>query len=99
MVRIMISEYGLPQYFWAEAVNSSCYISNRAYFCKNTSKTPFEIYYLRKPSTSYFRVFSCKCFVFNTKGNLGKFEAKSYEAIFVGYSNTSKTYRVFNMSL
>ena len=34
----------------------------------------------------------------NTKDNLGKFDAKSYEAIFVGYSNTSKAYRVFNKS-
>ena len=27
MARIMINEYGLPQYLWAEAVNTSCYIS------------------------------------------------------------------------
>jgi len=47
---------------------------------------------------SYFRVFSCKCFVLNTKDNLGKFDVKSYEVIFVGYSNTNKAYRVFNRS-
>jgi len=34
----------------------------------------------------------------NFKDNLGKFDAISYEAIFVGYSNTSKAYSVFNMS-
>ena len=33
-----------------------------------------------------------------TKYNLEKFDAKSYEATFVGYSNTSKVYRVFNRS-
>ena len=32
----------------------------------------------------------------NTKGNLEKFDPKSFEAIFVGYSNTNKAYRVFN---
>ena len=37
-------------------------------------------------------------FFLNTKDNLGKFDAKSYEAIFVGYSNTSKAYRFFNRS-
>ena len=37
--RTMISEYRLPQYLWPETVNTSCYISNRVYFCKNTSKT------------------------------------------------------------
>ena len=43
MARTMINEYGLPQYLWAEAVNTSCYISNRVFFCKNTSKTSFTI--------------------------------------------------------
>ena len=32
IVRTMINEYGLPQYLWAEAVNTSCYISNRVFF-------------------------------------------------------------------
>ena len=79
-----------PQYLSAEAVNTSCYISNRIYLCKNSSKNSFKIYYLRKPNVSYFRVFDCKYFILNTKDNLGKFDAKSYEAIFFGYSNTSK---------
>ena len=47
---------------------------------------------------SCFRVFGFKCFVLNTKDDLGKFDVKSYEAIFVGYSNTCKAYRVFNKS-
>ena len=54
---------------------------------------------MRKSNVSYFRVFGCKCFVLNTKDNLGKFDAKFYEAILVRYSNSSKAYRVFNMSI
>ena len=34
----------------------------------------------------------------NNKGNLEKFDVKSFEAIFVGYSNISKAYRIFNKS-
>ena len=56
------------------------------------------MYHSRKPNVAYFKVFGCKCFVLNTKDNLGKFDAKAYEAIFVGYSTTSKAYRVFNRS-
>ena len=41
--------------------------------------------------------FGCKCFVLNNgKDNLGKFDAKSDEGIFLGYSLTSKAFRVFN---
>ena len=32
----------------------------------------------------------------NGKDNLGKFDAKSNESIFLGYSLTSKAFRVFN---
>jgi len=77
----MINEYRLTQYLWAEAINTSRYISNRIYFCKNTFKTSFEICYLRKPNVSYFRVFKCKCFILNTKDSLRKFDAKAFEAI------------------
>ena len=56
------------------------------------------IYYLRKSNVSYFKIFGCKCFLLNIKGNLGKFNPKFFESIFVGYSNTSKAYRVFNRS-
>ena len=34
--------------------------------------------------------------ILNTKDNLGKFDAKSNVGIFLGYSSSSKTYRVFN---
>ena len=69
--------------YGAEAVNTSCYISNRVFFCKNNSKTSFKIYYSRKSNVSYFKVFGCKCFVLHTKENLGKFDVKSFEAIFL----------------
>ncbi|CAA2983712.1 uncharacterized protein LOC112092461, partial [Olea europaea subsp. europaea] len=39
--------------------------------------------------------FGCTCFILNTKDNLGKFVSKSDIGIFLGYSSTSKTYRVF----
>ena len=44
----------------------------------------------------YFRVFGSKCYILNGQKNLGKFDAKSDEGIFLGYSTTSRAYRVFN---
>ena len=49
------------------------------------------------PNISYFHAFGCKCFVHNNgKETLRKFDAKSNECIFLGYSSISKAYRVFN---
>ncbi|KAH9685167.1 Integrase catalytic domain-containing protein [Citrus sinensis] len=62
----------------------------------NLNKTPYELWKDRKPNIGYFKVFGCKCFVLNTKDNLGKFDPKSDVGIFLGYSNSSKAYRVYN---
>ena len=50
----------------------------------------------QKSNIGYFKVFLCKCFILNTKDNLDKFEPKSDVGIFLGYSNSSKTCRVYN---
>ena len=55
-----------------------------------------ELWKNKKPNISYFKVFGSKCFILNTKDNLGKFDAKSNVGIFFGYSLSSKAYRVFN---
>ena len=96
MARTILHENNLPNYFWAEAVNTSCYILNRVLIRSSLDKTPYELWKNKKPNISYFKVFGNKCFILNTKDNLGKFDAKSNVGIFLGYSSSSKAYRVFN---
>ena len=60
------------------------------------NKTLYELWKDRKPNIDYFKVFGCKCFILNKKDNLGKFDPKSDVGIFLGYSNSSKAYRVYN---
>ncbi|GJW22153.1 retrovirus-related pol polyprotein from transposon TNT 1-94 [Tanacetum coccineum] len=52
--------------------------------------------YSRKPTLDYFRVFGSKCFILNTKDYLTKFDPKSYEGVFLGYSQNSKAYIILN---
>ena len=61
-----------------------------------TKKTSYEIWNEKKPKMKYFWVFGSKCFILNDRENLGKFDAKSDEGIFLGYSVNSRTYRVYN---
>ena len=97
IARTLLNDTSLPKYFWAEAVNTACYIMNRALIRPILKKTPYELYNGRKPNISHLHVFGCKCFVLNNgKDNLGKFDAKSDEGIFLGYSLQSKAYRIYN---
>ncbi|GJR71797.1 retrovirus-related pol polyprotein from transposon TNT 1-94 [Tanacetum coccineum] len=73
--------------------NRKLFSSYKAY---NGGKTPYELLRGRKPNLNYFRVFGSKCFVLNTKDYLTKFDPKSYEGVFLGYSQNSKAYIILN---
>ena len=77
-------------------MNTSCHIGNRIFFRVGTKKTAYEIWNGKKPKVKYFRVFGCTCCILNDWENLGKFNAKSDEGIFLGYFTTSQAYRVYN---
>ncbi|GKB58643.1 retrovirus-related pol polyprotein from transposon TNT 1-94 [Tanacetum coccineum] len=59
-------------------------------------KTPYELLRGRRPTLDYFRVFGSKCFILNTKDYLTKFDPKSYEGVFLGYSQSSKSHIILN---
>src|SRR3954469_21399726 len=99
MARTMLDEYKSPYKLWAKAINTACHASNRLYLCKLKNNTPYELLTGKKPNVKYFRVFGCKCFILNKKTQLAKFEANTYEGIFVGYASNSHLYRVLNKSM
>ena len=89
MARVMLLKKNIPQKFWAEAVNTSCHIENRIFFRARTKKTSYEIWREKKPNVKYFPIFGSKCYILNDIENLRKFDAKSDEGIFLGYSINS----------
>ena len=92
----MLNENLLPKYFWVEVVNTACYVLNCVLIRPYLNKTPYELWKHKRPNIDYFKIFGCKCFILNTKDNLGKFDPKSNVGLFLGYSNLSKAYRVYN---
>ncbi|GJZ80904.1 ribonuclease H-like domain-containing protein [Tanacetum coccineum] len=62
--RTMLADSKLPITFWAEVVNTACYVQNRVLVVKPHNKSPYEL----------FR---------------GKFDGKSDDGFFVGYSLNS----------
>ncbi|GJV01485.1 retrovirus-related pol polyprotein from transposon TNT 1-94 [Tanacetum coccineum] len=96
MYRTMLNEQSIPQKFWCNAVDTSTYILNRILIRTIQGKTSYEKFRDRKPSLEYFKVFGSKCFILNTKDYLTKFDPKSYEGVFLGYSQNSKAYVVLN---
>ncbi|XP_035844043.1 uncharacterized protein LOC110906425 [Helianthus annuus] len=94
--RTMLVDSKLPIIFWAEAVNTACYVLNRVLIVKPHGKTAYELLFKRKPLIDFFRPFGCSCTLLNTQENLIKFEAVGDICYFMGYSSTQKAYRVYN---
>ncbi|KAI3718218.1 hypothetical protein L6452_19080 [Arctium lappa] len=94
--RSMLSDSHLPIQFWAEAVNTVCFTQNRSLIVKRFGKTAYELFHGRKPSISFLHIFGCQCFILNNRDQLGKFDPKADDGIYLGYSSISKAYRVFN---
>nr|GEX01033.1 hypothetical protein [Tanacetum cinerariifolium] len=63
---------------------------------KSQNKTPYELFNGRTPAIGFLKPFGCHVMILNTLDNLGKFEAKGDEGYFIGYSMSSKAFRVFN---
>ncbi|GJR90504.1 ribonuclease H-like domain-containing protein [Tanacetum coccineum] len=96
LLRTMLVDSKLPTTFWAEAVNTACYVLNRVLVIKPHNKTPYELIRGRPPLIDFMKPFGCPLTILNTRDHLGKFDVKVDEGYFVRYSVVSKAMRVFN---
>ncbi|GJW07049.1 putative ribonuclease H-like domain-containing protein [Tanacetum coccineum] len=92
----MLADSKLPTTFWAEAVNTACYVQYRVLVIKPHNKTPYKLFLGRKPALNFIRPFGCPVTILNTLDHLDKFDGKFNDGFFVGYSIKSKAFRVFN---
>ncbi|WVZ80369.1 hypothetical protein U9M48_027845 [Paspalum notatum var. saurae] len=63
MARTMLDEHRTPRKFWAEAINTACYVSNRIFLRAVLNKTSYELRFGQQPKVRHPRVFGCRCFV------------------------------------
>ncbi|WVZ51944.1 hypothetical protein U9M48_003041 [Paspalum notatum var. saurae] len=95
MAQTMLDEHRTPRRFWAEVVNTACYIANRIFLRAFLGKTSFELRFGRQPSVKHLRAFGCRCFVLKKAGHLDEFESRCLDGIFLGYASSSRAFRVW----
>ncbi|GJX80770.1 putative ribonuclease H-like domain-containing protein [Tanacetum coccineum] len=97
--RTMLADSLLPTVFWAEPVNTACYVLNRVLVTKPHNKTPYELIIGRSPNISFMRPFGCPVTILNTLDPLGKFDRKAKEgtrtqlALLTSYLTNSMNYQ------
>ncbi|KAD4584331.1 hypothetical protein E3N88_21932 [Mikania micrantha] len=93
MVRSMMSRANLPHSFWSYALETAARIVNMVP-TKKVDKTPYELWYGRKPNLSYLRVWGCEAYVKRETSN--KLDPRGEKVIFVGYPKETKAYYFYH---
>lgn len=95
IARTQLASSGLPGNMWAEACMAAAYVLNRVGKSNNPTKTPYEVWYGRKPSISHIQPFGTCVHVLDKPRTGNKWAPKTIPAHLVGYTERINTYRCF----
>ena len=97
MERSLLGEKSLSNLFWAEAIACSIYLLNRSPTTSVKMKVPQEAWSGTKLNVSHLRTFGCIAFAHTPSELRKKLDDQSEKYICVGYSETSRAYRPYNL--
>jgi hypothetical protein len=83
--RTMLNQAKLSDIFWREEVYTTVYILNRAQIQTNNDKTRYQLWKGMPTNVKHLKVFGIKCYIKRDDDNLGKFDSRCDEGIFLGY--------------
>lgn len=96
MVRSLLAKGRIPKPFWPEAVNWSIHILNRSPTFAVQNMTPEEAWSGRRPAVDYFKIFGCIAYAHIPDEKRKKLDDKGEKCVFLGVSEASKAYKLFN---
>ncbi|GJZ71781.1 gag-pol polyprotein, partial [Tanacetum coccineum] len=94
--RAMLATASLGKSFWAEAVNTTCYVINRLPSIAVELKTPMEMWTQKPVNYSYLHIFGSPVYVMYNSQKTTKLDPKSKKCLFLGYANGVKGYHLWD---
>ncbi|TFY61846.1 hypothetical protein EVG20_g6900 [Dentipellis fragilis] len=91
----MLTDAGLPNTFWFDAVEYATYIHNvvPTHSLKG-DVMPYKVWSGNKPNVALVRTFRCTVHVHIPKSRRRKLDVKSLECTFIGYAQNCKAYQL-----
>src|SRR6266702_2259997 len=86
-----------PASLWDEFCATAAYLTTLTAATANNGKTPYELWFGRKPSLSHLKEIGCRAFALHTPA-LSKVYQRSFPCILIGYAPHSKAYRLWDPS-
>lgn len=91
----MLHDQGLLKFLWGDAANTDVYVQNQWTLQALDFKTLEEVFTCKKLDFYHFRIFCCPAYFHVPKEKRNKLDASGKKGTFVGYSETSKAYRIY----
>jgi hypothetical protein len=82
-------------FLWGEATMTTVYVQNISPHRILKNMTLEEAFSRKKPSVEHLRIFGCTVYIHVPKDKRKKLEPLGKRGIFVGYSESSKAYRIY----
>ena len=92
---MMYAHEELPQYLWAELVSTAIYVINRTGPTNIENKSPYELWFNKKPQIKHLRIIGSSCYAHVPKQRRKKMQKKAAKCILIGYDNYDG-YRLWN---
>ncbi|XP_032457437.1 uncharacterized protein LOC100116824 isoform X3 [Nasonia vitripennis] len=93
MSRCLLEEAQISKVYWPEIVQAATYLKNRTLTNNIEEKTPYEIFFRKRPDVSHLKIYGSKVFVRKPEQKrISKWDKKAEEGILVGYSENG--YRI-----
>lgn len=94
-VKSMIYDQDLPMHLWATK-RTAVYVQNRMpHRALGSNKTPEGMFTGKKPKVSHLRIFGFPVYLHVPKEKRTKLDPLGKKGIFIGYSESSKGYKVY----
>ena len=85
----------MPHFLWAKAYNTIVYIQSRVPHKVLGRMTPKESFTSKKLDVSHFKIFGSLAYYHIPGDTCNKLDQTAERGYFVGYSETSKEYKIF----
>nr|CCA21193.1 retrotransposon protein putative [Albugo laibachii Nc14] len=94
--RAMLKHKNVEKNWWAEALNTAAYVTNRLANSTRPWITPLEVCFGSKPDIDHFRVYGSTGYAYIDKSKRSKLQQNAFPCFFLGYANNSRGYQFYN---
>jgi hypothetical protein len=94
--RAMLYYQQVDKCWWAEAVMTAVYLTNRIPNTARSDASPFEVLWKKQPTFEHLRVFGSRGFMHVDKTLRSKWQSKAHKCMLLGYAEHAKAYRVWD---